>query len=112
MDDHYATLQVAATASPAVIRAAYRVLTQRYHPDKNPEEPTADAILKRLNAAYSVLSDPATRRAYDAQRQTARDSMAPPPPPSDAAAPRPDRPIEAVTDTVKGHTFILQGYPA
>ena len=45
MDDYYATLQVRETASPAVIRAAYRALTQRYHPDKNPDDPTAEAVL-------------------------------------------------------------------
>jgi curved DNA-binding protein CbpA len=51
MDDHYAALQVTDTASPAVIRAAYRALTQRYHPDKNPDDPDAEAFLKRLNVA-------------------------------------------------------------
>jgi len=116
VDDHYATLQVAATASPAVIRAAYRVLTQRYHPDKNPEEPTADAILKRLNAAYAVLSDPATRRAYDAHRRTAAGATASPAhaqTASAAAATPPPVPLEtALTGTVKGYTFTLRCYPA
>ena len=111
-DDHYATLQVTDTASPLVIRAAYRALAQRYHPDKHPDDPNAAALLQRLNVAYAVLSDPAQRHAYDAHRQAARAATDPPPPPRDAAAdrtaPRPDWPAEAVTGTVKGHPFTLR----
>ena len=73
---HYDCLNVAPTASDAVIRAAYRALSQQYHPDRNPGA-DAHQMMSNINQAYAVLSDPAQRRAYDAwlaaqqQRQTA-----------------------------------------
>lgn len=67
-ETHYTTLQVAPGASASVIRAAYRALAQRYHPDKHPADAQrAAARMQRLNAAYEVLSDPVQRAAYDAQ---------------------------------------------
>ncbi len=64
---HYDTLQISETASPEVIRGAYRYLSQKWHPDKHPKQ-TAEAqdMMARLNEAYSVLSDPEQRRKYDA----------------------------------------------
>lgn len=64
--DHYATLHVAPDAPPEVIRAAYRTLIQRRHPDKSSGPDDAAAA---LNEAYRVLSDPTERRAYDSARQ-------------------------------------------
>ena len=61
----YDVLEVSRTASPEVIRAAYKSLVQRYHPDKNPDNPDAENLLKLINHAYETLSDPATRSAYD-----------------------------------------------
>ena len=116
MDDYYATLQVTTTASPAVIRAAYRALAQQYHPDKNPDDPTAETVLKRLNAAYAILSDPAKRRTYDAQRQAAAVSTDPPASAGAESAvhtaPTDPPMADIVTGTVKGHTFTLRWYPA
>ena len=69
---HYSTLQVAPDASAAQIRAAYRALAQRYHPDKHPADAQrAAGHMQRLNAAYEVLSDPVQRAAYDAQQTPA-----------------------------------------
>lgn len=62
---HYENLKVARNAPPEVIRAAYRVLAQRYHPDVNPS-PDAARVMKLLNVAYAVLSDPQRRAAHDA----------------------------------------------
>ncbi len=62
---HYDNLKVARNAPPEVIRAAYRVLAQRYHPDKNPS-PGAQRIMKMINEAYAVLSDPQRRADHDA----------------------------------------------
>jgi len=63
---YYDTLQLARSASPAVIRAAYRSLSQQYHPDKNPGDlEKAHRYMSRLNKAYEVLSDPDRRKAYD-----------------------------------------------
>lgn len=69
--DYYAILGVLPTAEDIVIRAAYRALAQRYHPDHFDGSPeAAHTRMAELNAAYSVLSDPARRREYDAARGT------------------------------------------
>lgn len=65
--DYYAILQVSPAAEKEVIEAAYRKLAQKYHPDIN-RSPDAEEKMKRINAAYEVLSDPAKRAAYDARR--------------------------------------------
>lgn len=65
--DYYEILQVAPRAEREVIEAAYRRLAAKYHPDVN-KAPDATERMKRLNAAYGVLSDPDKRRAYDAHR--------------------------------------------
>ena len=61
--DHYALLGVAPTADPDVIRAAYRVLAQRHHPDRNAN--TDGSAMVRLNQAYAVLSCPQRRAEFD-----------------------------------------------
>jgi len=63
----YEVLQVSAKASPEVVQAAYRVLARSYHPDVN-QSPNAARMMRQINAAYKVLSDPARRARYDAQR--------------------------------------------
>jgi SH3-like domain-containing protein len=62
----YDTLQVSRHASPSVIRAAYKALSQKHHPDKHPDDlETAHKNMKRLNEAYDVLSDSVRKAAYD-----------------------------------------------
>lgn len=61
----YDTLEVSPRASPQVIRAAYRALAQRHHPDKKPGCDAACEQQAQLNKAYSVLSDPDQRQRYD-----------------------------------------------
>jgi TPR repeat protein len=64
---HYDNLQIARNASDEVIRAAYRTLSQKYHPDKNTNnQNTAERWMKIINEAYAVLSDPDKRRIHDA----------------------------------------------
>lgn len=63
---HYDNLKVARNAPPEVIRAAYKSLSQKYHPDRNPGSPDAMRIIQIINAAYEVLSDPVKRSAHDA----------------------------------------------
>ena len=65
--DHYAVLGVAPTADPEVIRAAYRVLAQRHHPDRNAN--TDGSAMVRLNQAYAVLSCPLRRAEFDLQQR-------------------------------------------
>lgn len=67
--DYYRILGVLDDAEDIVIKAAYRALAQKYHPDRwqgNAAEATRR--MAEINAAYAVLSDPDKRRAYDATR--------------------------------------------
>lgn len=67
--DYYAVLGVLPSAEDVVIRAAYKALAQRYHPDRfDGDADTAHARTSELNEAYAVLSDPALRAEYDALR--------------------------------------------
>jgi curved DNA-binding protein CbpA len=65
MHTHYDNLRVTRNATPGVIKAAYRALSQEFHPDKNLGRDTT-RIMKILNEAYAVLSDPEARARYDA----------------------------------------------
>ena len=71
MNSLYETLQVSPRASSPVIRAAYRCLAQKLHPDKHPEAPESGHRLARVNQAYAVLSDPEKRQAYDLRQGVA-----------------------------------------
>jgi curved DNA-binding protein CbpA len=62
---HYDNLKVARNAPPEVIRAAYKTLSQKYHPDRNPGNSDAIRIIQIINLAYEVLSDPVKRREHD-----------------------------------------------
>jgi hypothetical protein len=63
---HYDNLQVAENASAEVIRGAYRYLSQKWHPDKNPDNTLEAARTSSLiNEAYAVLSDPQRRKEHD-----------------------------------------------
>lgn len=76
--DYYALLEVAPTADEATIRAAFRQLARRYHPDVagtgNLER------MQKLNAAYQTLSDPERRVQYDRRFQGRRETYQAPPP--------------------------------
>lgn len=62
---HYDNLKVARSAPPEVIRAAYKALSQRFHPDRNPGITEAARIMAIINTSYDVLSDPEKRRQHD-----------------------------------------------
>lgn len=69
MDDLYTVLNTSPQADGPAIQLAYRRLAFRYHPDRNPERYAwAEEQMKRLNAAYYVLSHPMRRESYDSQR--------------------------------------------
>ena len=63
--DYYATLGVPRTATQKEIKAAFRKLARRHHPDLNAGDPAAEARFKEINEANEVLSDPEKRRRYD-----------------------------------------------
>lgn len=63
--DHYATLGLDRRCTIAQIRAAYRLLSKRHHPDVSPGSDDADARFREINEAHETLSDPDRRRAYD-----------------------------------------------
>ena len=65
--NYYELLEVSQTASKEVIRAAYKSLMQRYHPDKNPNSPEIAKRAALLVQAYEVLSDAEKRSTYDLQ---------------------------------------------
>lgn len=66
MKTYYDDLEVLESASPEAIKGAYRFLSQRWHPDKNPERADdAQRVAAKLNRAYEVLSDPVRREQYD-----------------------------------------------
>jgi len=62
---HYDNLKIARDAPPEVIRAAYRALSQRFHPDRNPGDTRAANIMLLINTSFETLSDPAKRAAHD-----------------------------------------------
>jgi len=63
--DYYEVLGVARNAPEADIKKAYRRLAMKYHPDRNPDDKTAEASFKEANEAYEVLADAQKRAAYD-----------------------------------------------
>ncbi|HEY9566685.1 MAG TPA: J domain-containing protein, partial [Thalassobaculum sp.] len=65
MTDPYKTLGVARTADQAAIKAAYRKLAKKYHPDLNPGDPDIERRFKEVSAAYDVLGDPDKRARFD-----------------------------------------------
>jgi len=65
----YDILGIKEDASQADIKKAFRSLAKRYHPDANPNDPTAEARFKEANEAYEVLGDEQKRARYDQVRK-------------------------------------------
>lgn len=63
--DYYKVLGVDKTASQDDIKKAFRKLARKYHPDLNPNDPTAKEKFQAINEANEVLSDPEKRKKYD-----------------------------------------------
>ncbi len=62
---HYDNLKVTRNAPPEVIRAAYKTLSQKYHPDRNLGNSDAARVMAIINSSYDVLIDPDKRKAHD-----------------------------------------------
>lgn len=63
--DYYEVLNIQRKASDKEIKAAYRKLARKYHPDVNPHDKTAEVKFKEISEAYQVLADPEKRALYD-----------------------------------------------
>ena len=64
MENYYAILKVSTKAEERTIRAAYRRLARRLHPDVNQENDAHERMVL-INKAYDVLSDPIKKAEYD-----------------------------------------------
>jgi molecular chaperone DnaJ len=64
-EDYYSLLGVEKGADKDAIKSAYRKLAMKYHPDRNPDDATAEQKFKEVNEAYDVLKDEQKRAAYD-----------------------------------------------
>ncbi|MDD3637241.1 MAG: molecular chaperone DnaJ [Bacteroidales bacterium] len=63
--DYYEILEIERNASEAEIKKAYRKMALRYHPDKNPDDKSAEEKFKEAAEAYEVLSNPDKKARYD-----------------------------------------------
>jgi molecular chaperone DnaJ len=63
--DYYEVLEVTRTATGEEIKRSYRKLAVKYHPDKNPGDPTAEDRFKEISEAYEILMDAEKRAASD-----------------------------------------------
>ena len=70
--DYYEILGVSKAASDEEIKKAYRAKALQYHPDKNQGNAAAEEMFKKINEAYSVLSDSKRRADYDVGGTTAQ----------------------------------------
>ena len=64
--DYYDILGISTDATDADVKKAYRTLSLKYHPDRNPSEEAKEKIQK-INEAYETLGDPAMRKQYDTE---------------------------------------------
>jgi molecular chaperone DnaJ len=69
--DYYEILGVARAAAEKEIKAAYRKLARKYHPDVNKDSPGAEDRFKEVAEAFAVLSDPGKRAQYDSRGHAA-----------------------------------------
>ena len=63
--DYYEVLGVARTANEAELKASFRKLAMKFHPDRNPGDKDSEHKFKEINEAYDVLKDADKRAAYD-----------------------------------------------
>ena len=65
MENLYEILEVSKNASPEVIEKAYKTLVKKYHPDVAKDKEQAEKMMKKLNSAYEILSNPDSKAEYD-----------------------------------------------
>lgn len=89
--DYYEVLGVSVNSDQVVIRAAYKAMMLKYHPDTN-RDPDAEKRAKEIGKAFEVLSNAEKRKAYDAARSKPKPSAKSPPPPPPPPKPATTRP--------------------
>lgn len=82
--DPYKILKISRDAPDEVIRAAYKVLASKYHPDKNPGDEASARMMQHINDAYALLSNPIRRSEYDRKSTGDTEPPAPEQPHSDS----------------------------
>ena len=111
--DPYRVLEVDPEASDDAVKAAYRRLARRYHPDLA-AEPDAASKMAVVNRAWELLGEPAKRARYDRDRRLGRENPGyePPAPATPSPAPRaPEPPPEQVSsDWTSGRSSVGGGY--
>ncbi|CZT14304.1 probable chaperone protein dnaJ [Ramularia collo-cygni] len=65
-EDYYKLLELDKSASERDLKKSYRRLSKKYHPDKNPNDETAQDKFTQVSEAYEILSDPELRKIYNA----------------------------------------------
>jgi curved DNA-binding protein CbpA len=68
MATHYSNLKIAQNAPDVIVRAAYKALSQQFHPDKHQndsDKAKAERVMRIITEAHNVLSNPVTRKEYD-----------------------------------------------
>ena len=63
--DFYDILNVSKNASDSEIKSAYRKLAMKYHPDRNPDDKSAEKKFREVTEAYDILKDNQKRATYD-----------------------------------------------
>ena len=69
MTDYYKILGISEDADTKEIKAKYRKLAMKYHPDRNPNDKKAEEMFKTISEAYEILGDENKRKEYDEKRK-------------------------------------------
>ena len=109
LTDHYATLKIAPDADIEVVKAAYKALMLKYHPDRNQDNPAALTQATQINAAYEILGDSYKRATYDGVLANARLDRSPPMPDFASQAP-PHQPFYGDGEPARGRAADRRGF--
>lgn len=75
--NYYSVLEISPGAADTEIKAAYRRLAKKYHPDAHPGDGECENRFREINEAYSILGDPEKRKKYDEEAAGAKASGMP-----------------------------------
>lgn len=102
MKDYYAILGVSNTAEAGEIKAAYRKLAKKYHPDLNQGDKQAEERFKDVNEAYAALGDEGARAKYDLGRRSEKAKAAAQRQPPKSASRAPVNPNFDISNMAQG----------